>query len=139
MRVHTLGEAILGIMGTAAARRLIEELLEAYNAPDLDRAASLYAEDCEYVNRAYGIELRGRDGQRANMQAFLDRFPGRKLRPRRIFADEGGAAVEAEFVATSPGGPGMPPAGRPYAVEICCVFEVGDGLILREHDYIDRS
>jgi hypothetical protein len=31
----------------------------------------LYAEDCEYVNRAYGIELRGRDGQRANMQAFL--------------------------------------------------------------------
>ena len=41
------------------------------NARNLDRAALLYAEDCEYVNRAYGIELRGRDGQRANMQAFL--------------------------------------------------------------------
>ena len=41
------------------------------NARDLDRAALLYAEDCEYVNRAYGIELRGQVGQRANMRAFL--------------------------------------------------------------------
>ena len=126
-------------MDTDATRRLIEELLEAYNAPDLDRAALLYAEDCEYVNLAYGIELRGREGQRANMQAFLDRFPDRKLRPRRIFADEGGAAVEAEFVATSPGGPGMPLAGQPYSSEMCCVFEVRDGLVAREHDYIDRA
>jgi len=126
-------------MDTETTRRLIEELLEAYNAPDLDRAALLYAEDCEYVNLAYGIELRGREGQRANMQAFLDRFPDRKLRPRRIFADEAGAAVEAEFVATSPGGPSMPPAGQPYSSEMCCVFEVRDGLVAREHDYIDRA
>jgi hypothetical protein len=28
MRVHALGEAIMGTMGTDAARRLIEELLE---------------------------------------------------------------------------------------------------------------
>ncbi len=79
----------MGTIATVAASGLIEELLEAHNSPDLDRAALLYAEDCEYVNRAYGIELRGRDGQRANMQAFLDRFPDRKLRPRRVFADEG--------------------------------------------------
>ena len=126
-------------MDTEANRGLIEELLDAYNAPDLDRAALLYTEDCHYLNRAYGIELRGRGGQRANMQAFLDRFPDRKLRPRRIFADEGGAVVEAEFVATSRGGPGMPPRGQPYSVEMCCVFEIADGLVLREHDYIDRS
>ena len=126
-------------MDTDATRRLIEELLEAYNAPDLDRAALLYAEDCEYVNRAYGIEAKGRDEQRANMQAFLHLFPDRTLRPRRLLADEGGAALEAEFVATSPGGPGMPPAGQPYTSEMCCVFEVRDGLVAREHDYIDRS
>lgn len=125
-------------MESDATRRLIEELLEAYNAPDLDRASLLYAEDCEYVNRAYGIEVKGRDGQRANMQAFLDRFPDRKLRPLRIFADEGAAAVEAEFSATSPGGAGMPQAGQPYGVEMCCVFEIRDGLVVTEHDYIDR-
>jgi steroid delta-isomerase-like uncharacterized protein len=125
-------------MQTDATRTLIEELLEAYNAPDLDRAALLYAEDCRYVNRAYGIEVKGRDGQRANMQAFLARFPDRKLRPLRVIADEGGAAVEAEFVATSPGGPGLPPAGQPYGVEMCCVFEIRDGLVATEHDYIDR-
>ena len=121
-------------MDADAIRALIEELLDAYNAPDLDRAALLYAEDCRYVNRAYGIEVKGRDGQRANMQAF----PDRRLRPLRVFADEGGAAVEAEFVAMSPGGPGMPPAGRPYGVEMCCVFEVSDGLVTSEHDYLDR-
>jgi ketosteroid isomerase-like protein len=48
-------------------------------------------------------------------------------------------AVEAMFVATSPGGVGMPCAGQPYASEMCCVFEVRDGLVVREHDYIDRS
>ena len=125
-------------MDADATRALIEELLDAYNEPDLDRAALLYAEDCRYVNRAYGIEVKGRDGQRANMQAFLDAFPDRRLRPLRVFADEGGAAVEAEFVAMSPGGPGMPPAGRPYGVEMCCVFEVRDGLVVSEHDYIER-
>ena len=125
-------------MDTHATRGLIEELLEAYNAPDLDRAALLYAEDCRYVNRAFGIRIEGRGTQRANMQAFLDRFPDRKLRPLRVIADEGGVAVEAEFVATSPGGPAMPPAGQPYSVEMCCVFEVRDGLVVSEHDYIDR-
>jgi ketosteroid isomerase-like protein len=33
----------------------------------------------------------------------------------------------------------MPCAGQPYASEMCCVFEVRDGLVVREHDYIDRS
>ena len=125
-------------MDAEATRGLIEELLDAYNAPDLDRAALLYAEDCRYVNRSLGIRIEGRGAQRANMQAFLDTFPDRRLRPRRVVADEGGAAVEAEFVATSPGGPGMPPAGQPYGAQICCVFEVSDGLVLSEHDYIDR-
>ncbi len=50
-------------MDTDATRGLIEELLEAYNAPDLDRAALLYAEDCRYVNRALGIRIEGRDAQ----------------------------------------------------------------------------
>jgi hypothetical protein len=72
------------------------------------------------------------------MRAFLEAFPDRKLRPLRVIADEWGAAVEAEFVATSPGGPGMPPAGQPYGVGMCCVFEVSDGLVTSEHDYIDR-
>jgi len=125
-------------MDADATRALIEELLDAYNAPDLDRAALLYAEDCRYVNRALGIRIEGRGSQRTNMQTFLDIFPDRKLRPLRVIAEEGGAAVEAEFVAMSPGGPGMPPAGRPYGVEMCCVFEVRDGLVVSEHDYIDR-
>ena len=126
-------------MDADATRALVEELLDAYNEPDLDRAALLYAEDCEYVNRALGIRIEGRDAQRTNMRAFLEAFPDRQLRPLRVIADEGGAAVEAEFVATSPGGPGMPPAGRPYGVQMCCVFEVRDGLVVTEHDYIYRS
>ena len=125
-------------MDADATRALIEELLDAYNAPDLDRAALLYAEDCRYVNRALGIRIEGRGSQRTNMQTFLDIFPDRKLRPLRVIAEEGGAAVEAEFVATSPGGPGMPLAGQPYTSEMCCVFEVRGGLVASEHDYIDR-
>src|SRR5215212_10661908 len=41
----------------------IEELLDAYNAQDLDRAPLLYAEDCQYVNRAYGRD-RGEGAKR---------------------------------------------------------------------------
>ncbi len=71
-------------MDTDATRALIEELLDAYNEPDLDRAALLYAEDCRYLNRALDIRIEGRDAQRANMQAFLDRFrPGRATHRRR--------------------------------------------------------
>ena len=125
-------------MDADATRALIEELLDAYNAPDLDRAALLYAEDCRYANRALGIRIEGRGAQRTNMQTFLDIFPDRKLRPLRVIADERGAAVEAEFVATSPGGPGMPPAGHLYTSEMRCVFEVRGGLVASEHDYIDR-
>ena len=125
-------------MDAEATRRLVEELLDAYNAPDLDRAALLYAEDCRYANRSLGIRIEGRGAQRVNMQAFLERFPDRRLRPRHVIAEEGGVAVEAEFVATSPGGPGMPPAGQPYGVGMCCIFEVSDGLVASEHDYIDR-
>ena len=68
-------------MDTDATHALIEALLEAYNAPDLDRASLLYAEDCRYVNRALGIRIEERGAQRVNMQTFLDIFPDRKLRP----------------------------------------------------------
>ena len=117
-------------MDTDATRRLIEELLEAYNAPDLDRAALLYAEDCEYVNRAYGIEAKGRDEQRANMQAFLHLFPDRTLRPRRLLADEGGAALEAEFVATSPGGRGCHRPDSPTPARCAACSRSGTGSLL---------
>ena len=52
-------------MGRDSNRKLAEEWLDAYTCPDLDRAALLYTEDCEYVNRALGIEVKGRAGQRA--------------------------------------------------------------------------
>ena len=126
------------VVGRDRNRTFAEEWLDAYNAPDLDRAALLYAEDCEYVSRALGIEVKGRAGQRALMRSFLDRFPDRKMLPRRIVADDRAVAAEVQFVATSPGGPGMPAAGQPYSIEVCCVLTIEDGLIAREHDYIDR-
>ncbi len=126
-------------MGRDSNRKLAEEWLDAYNGPDLDRAALLYTEDCEYVNRALCIEVKGRAGQRALMQSFLDRFPDRKMLPHRIITDDEAIAAEVEFVATSPGGPSMPPAGHPYRIEMCCMLTIRDGHIASEHDYIDRA
>ena len=57
---------------------------------------------------------------------------------QHLVADDWAVAAEVQFVATSPGGPGMPAAGRPYSSELCCVLTIEDGLIAREHDYIDR-
>ena len=100
-------------MDTDATRALIEELLETYNEPNLDRAALLYAEDCEYVNRVAGIRVEGRDAQRANMQASFDAFPDRKLHPLRVVADGGERPWKRSSWPRAPGAPASSSASSP--------------------------
>ncbi len=102
-------------MVAQATRALIEELFDAYNEPGLDRAALLYAEDCRYANRSLGISIEGRDALRANMQAFLDAFPDRRLRPLRVIADGGAPPWRPSSWPRAPGGRGCRQRGIPTA------------------------
>jgi predicted ester cyclase len=73
------------------------------------------------------------------LDAFLSRFPDRRIAVIATIADGERVAVQYDYVATSPGGiPGLPPPGERFTSQGCWVAEVRDGQIRSARDYIDR-
>lgn len=103
------------------ARRTVERFLAAENARDYDQLAELVAETIECVTWPGGDRVTGRD---AFVEGMRDMYRGRESRfeVTASGADDAAGAVLVEFLIE----------GK----RSVCVFEVRDGLITAEREYL---
>jgi steroid delta-isomerase-like uncharacterized protein len=125
--------------GTELHRQLFA-LLE---AGSLDGIESLVHEDCE-VSMPGGIEIDGRDGLRALLEAYAFAFPGQQHTVRREVHDGDAVAVEMTWHGThtrpfsTPMGE-LPPTGNTIVINSTDVVTVTDGKIASWHAYYDPT
>jgi len=117
-------------------------LYDCMNKRDLDRAASLVADDCEYVEIGLGQTYRGPAGFRENLLGWLRAFPDAQLEVSNVIAN--GDVVAVEYVArgTHSGplfGPDgeIAPTGRRVEMSFCDVLNVRNEKIARGRSYYD--
>lgn len=123
--------------GPARARALVERLLAAYDAGELDTYAALLAPDVESVNYGRDLSTVGRDAVREHAAEVLAQFPDRRfVETRRWVATSDAVAVELVWEGTCATDiPGFMRAGEVRRLQQCSVFTVEQGLVTSVHEY----
>lgn len=112
-----------------AARHLIHQIVERYNARDVDGLIALYHPDAEYWS-PLGDWQRGVDHIRAQLEELHRTLPDERMEILALVT-EGSTAV-AEFAST-----GTSPSGEPYRIEFTEVIDIRGGKIERVKVYLD--
>ena len=112
-----------------AARTLVAQLVEAYNAKDRTALAGLYREDARYWS-ALDDWQEGRSAILSHIEELHRRLPDEQMTVKALVTD--GATVVVEFVST-----GSAPSGRPFELEFTEVIDLVDGQIATVKVYLD--
>ena len=122
-----------------SAKAIAKDYLEAWNQREFDRMRHLMHPDYTYTG-GDGQELRGPEAGLAVSQMFASAFPDGRINVVNI--KEFGDTVLVEFIArgTHRGDlMGIAPTGRSVTIPVCDVFELRDGKIYREREYMDMA
>ena len=120
-------------------------VFQAFNDHDLERAGALAAEDMEFVDVPTGRTMRGPEGFKDGMRAWIRACSDARVEVVDMFAGEEGS-VTAEFVGrgthdgplATPGGE-IPPTGRSLELRYCEVFRMRDEKIASARLYYDAA
>lgn len=128
-----------------SVRRLVEEVVDAFNAHDLDRVADWYAPDAIHHQPNRAEPLRGRDAIREDYRkATWIPFPDFQIELERAFGYGGWLCVQATFAGThraameGANGETIPATGRSIRVPLCLVVRIEDGKAVEVYEYNDQ-
>jgi steroid delta-isomerase-like uncharacterized protein len=124
-------------MGTQDIRALLDREQAAWNSHDADGVVACYAEDAEFNDVALPEPIRGREGMREAVAAYLAAFSDFRVEVDEPIVDGDRAAQEWKVTGTHDGElMGIPPTGRSISLSGCGVAVLGDdGLLRRGANY----
>jgi len=133
---------VTGIASAAemSAAEVAKGYLAAWNAKDVEKAASFYADDVEYFDVTVGEAHKGRDAAREVVQTFVTAAPDLKWEMKGgPIVSEDGIAFQWTFSGTNTGafGPELPATNKPFSFDGVTFMRVRDGKITYQGDYYD--
>jgi steroid delta-isomerase-like uncharacterized protein len=122
-------------------QEVIERWLDAWNAHDPHRVASMYIEDAISRDMGRDMALMGREAIAESLATYMEAFPDITWKVSRFGVDAERRTVYLEWHAfATHEGPyhGLPPTGRSVEVDGCIVFTLAsDGKIVSDIGYWD--
>ena len=112
-----------------AARTLVQEVVERYNARDVDGLIALYHSNAEYWS-PLGDWQRGVDHIRTHLEELHRTLPDEQMTILSLMTD--GETAVVEFAST-----GTTQSDKPYRIEFTEVLDIRDGKIERVRVYLD--
>ncbi|MDF2765433.1 MAG: hypothetical protein K0S81_2427 [Rhodospirillales bacterium] len=140
--VLMIAALVTGVASAAemSAAEVAEGYLAAWNAKDVEKAASYYADDVEYFDVTLGEAHKGRDEAREVVQTFVTAAPDLKWEMKgEPIVSEDGIAFQWTFSGTNTGawGPDTPATNKPFSFDGVTFMRVKDGKITYQGDYYD--
>lgn len=117
--------------------RIAEKYVETYNNEDLETMKTLMHPDVEVTHHNRGVHRVGRDVVFAGKGAAAKAVPDKHFENRRrIFATDGVVVIEHTWAGTATVDmPGFAEAGEAFAIDLCTVMTIEDGVIVKYDDY----
>lgn len=123
--------------------RVIDTLLEAYNARDWDSIVKLHAESVIDWSPDRPEPRKGRAAIRDLFVAYATAFPDSRIRKERTLGQGDWVCGQFTFTGThkgplcGPGGQAVPATNRPLRLPYVVVFKLEGGQITERHEYFD--
>jgi steroid delta-isomerase-like uncharacterized protein len=107
--------------------RLVTDLLNTWNAHDLERLATFYAPEYEGIDVAYAVPRRGPKEVCQTMALYLQAFPDLNFTLEELLVQDNHAAMAFTVRGTHQGKlMNIPPTGRAVTVRGSTFFTVND-------------
>lgn len=120
--------------------QIAQELLEVWNAHEMDKILPFYTDNCLYEEDAIGVATRGKAQLKSYISSLFNDFPDFNLVKRNVFSTGSQLAWEGTWTGTFTHSsmPGMPPAtGKQVSIPFAAVIETRDGKASRHSCYWD--
>lgn len=117
---------------TLAAKELVRELVDAYNAKSVERLLALYRPDARFWDPLHRDGVTGREAIADVIGRLFASFPDERMSIETLVADDTYAVAEFRSTGTAPG-------AEPYEVEFTEVYEVSNSQIASCRVYIDTE
>jgi len=122
--------------------KLFDELLDAWNRHDVQKAVSYYHEDIVWRDYSMPESFEGIDGATQVYKMWVTAFPDLQIRVLNKLVGDDIVAVQFEFTGTHTGplnGPDMnvPPTNRKVTVSDAAFCKFRNGKLIEVHDYPD--
>lgn len=135
----------LTLSGTAqaddSAVGVVTAYLAAWNARDIDAAASYFADNVTFYDASVGTPVEGKDAAKTSVVAsFINAVPDLKWEMLGDPIAEGNmVAFQWRFSGTNTGawGDGTAPANKAFSFVGASVFKIEGGKIVNQSDYYD--
>jgi steroid delta-isomerase-like uncharacterized protein len=117
---------------------LIDRRQQSWNAGDAHVLALDHSEDGVVDSPLAGGTAKGREAIEKLYATYLGAFTDLKMEKRDLLIDGNRAALFANFTGTDHGGfMGMPPTGRAMKTAVVFLYDLHDGLIVKESRVYD--
>jgi steroid delta-isomerase-like uncharacterized protein len=117
---------------------LIVRFQDAWDRRDAQTLANLHTEDCVVESPIAGGQARGREAIARSYEAFFHAFPDLTLRNEEPLIDGNRVVLITRISGTDRGGfLGLHPTGRFVDFPCVLIYQVDNGLILRERRIYD--
>lgn len=94
-------------------QKITKELIDAFNAHDVDRAASFYSSEYKGIDISQASPHAGREGIRKNLAAYIEAFPDCKIQAEETISNGNRVVVIWSAKGTHQGKLlNIPPTGR---------------------------
>ena len=127
---------------TTSAEHLVKDVVEATNSKDIDKAISLFSDDCIFEDVAPGIVCRGKEELRKFYKEVFSAFPDFNVELKSSFASGNQLCSEMILSGTHKGKmPDMPmePTGKHWSVQSVRVDELREDKVYRTRVYFDMA
>jgi steroid delta-isomerase-like uncharacterized protein len=123
----------------AKMTKMLEDYFTTWNSQDVEKILSFFTDDCLYEDVALKRIVRGKAELRALLVSAFTDIAGLKMDSKSVFSSGNWGASEwtmsGRFVHSSV--PSLTATGESFLVRGATVFELSNGKISRNTDYLD--
>jgi steroid delta-isomerase-like uncharacterized protein len=124
----------------STSESVVRAYFDALNQRDYERAASAFADDCEFVSVASGARFKGTESMLHGLREFAEAFPDWTVEVGNVVTSGPYVAAEWRTTGTHEGMfRGVAPTGIRFRRDGCAIAEIVEGRIARYRDYYDRA
>jgi steroid delta-isomerase-like uncharacterized protein len=121
--------------------KMLEDYFVAWNSQDVETILSFFTDDCFYEDVALKRIVRGKAELRALLESVFTDIAGFKMEINSVFSAGNWGASEwimsGRFAHSSI--PTLTATGKSFLVRGATIFEISDGKISRNTDYLDLT
>lgn len=123
---------------------LVRRYYDTFNSRKFDDGTMFVDQNCEFINPAFGTNLKGPEGYKKGFDVWLKAFPDGKVKINNIIAGEDFVTVEFTGsgnntgVLTTPQGD-VKPTRKLVSLPFCETLNIKNGKIVRSVLYFDLA